>query len=70
MPQKRKKRFFFHFRKQTGELTLHWKNQCISVKNIECNVPVETKWNNQQPKIVLRGFATEVQIIDNKAIIN
>jgi|688.fasta_scaffold1532853_2 hypothetical protein len=65
----RKKRFFFHFRKQTGELTLHWNKQCVSVKNIECNVPVETKWNNQQPRVVLRGFATEVEFLDDKAII-
>jgi hypothetical protein len=65
----RKKRFFFHFRKQTGELTLHWNKQCVSVKNIECNVPLETKWNNQQPRVVLRGFATEVEFLDDKAII-
>lgn len=64
-----KKRFFFHFRKSTGELTLHWNKQCIPIKDIECNVPVETKWNNKQPRVVLRGFASSVEIIDNKAII-
>ena len=42
----KKKRFFFHFRKSTGDLTLHWNKQCIPIKNVECYVPVETKWNN------------------------
>jgi hypothetical protein len=65
----KKKRFFFHFRKSTGDLTLHWNKQCIPIKNIECKVPVETKWNKQQPKVVLRGFATSVIITDDKAII-
>ena len=61
----RKKRFFFHFRKSTGELTLHWNKQCIPIKNVVCNVPLETKWNSQQPRVVLRGYAKEI-IIDNK----
>jgi hypothetical protein len=65
----KKKRFFFHFRKTTGELTLHWNKQCISIKNIDCKVPIETKWNNQQPRIVLRGWATNVIFKNNKAII-
>jgi hypothetical protein len=65
----RSKRFFFHFRKSTGDLTLHWNKQCIPIKDIECRVPLETKWNKQQPKIVLQGFAKEVKIVNNKAYI-
>jgi hypothetical protein len=63
------KRFFFHFRKSTGELTLHWMNQCIPIKDIVCLVPLETKWNKQQPRVVLRGFAQEITIVDKKAYI-
>lgn len=59
------RRFFFHYRKQTGELTLHWNKQCISVRDIICNVPVETKWNKIQPLLVLQGWATSV-IVENK----
>jgi len=66
----KKRRFFFHFRKSTGEMTLHWNKQCIPVGNIQCNVPVETKWNNQQPRVVLQGWATNVTINDNTAIIS
>jgi hypothetical protein len=64
------RRFFFHFRKQTGELTLHWNKQCIPVKDIICNVPVETKWNKQQPHVVLQGWARSVEIENKRAIIN
>lgn len=64
------RRFFFHFRKQTGEMTLHWNKQCIPIKDIVCNVPVETKWNKQQPRIVLQGWATSVEVENKKAIIN
>lgn len=63
------KRFFFHFRKSTGDLTLHWKKQCIPIKDIVCNVPVETKWNKQQPLVVLQGFANNIEIINDKAVI-
>jgi len=65
----KKKRFFFHFRKSTGELTLHWNKQCIPVKNVDCNVPIETKWNKQQPRVVLRGFASTVEIVEGTAYI-
>lgn len=64
------KRFFFHFRKVTGELTLHWNKQCISIKDIVCNVPIQTKWNKQQPRVVLQGFANNVEINNGIAIIN
>ena len=56
------KRFFFHFRKSTGELTLHWDKKCIPIKNVDCKVPVETKWSKQQPRVVLRGFAKSIEI--------
>lgn len=65
----KKRRFFFHFRKSSGELTVHWNKQCIPVKDVVCNVPVETKWNKQQPRVVLRGWATEVLIANKIAFI-
>ncbi len=60
------KRFFFHFRKSTGELTLHWENKCIPIKDVDCRVPVETKWNKEQPRVVLRGYATTIEIDENR----
>lgn len=64
------RRFFFHFRKQTGELTLHWNKQCIPVKDIICNVPIETKWNKQQPLVVLQGWAKSIEVVGRTATIH
>ena len=33
--------------------------------DVICNVPIETKWNKTQPNLVMRGFASSVEIIDN-----
>lgn len=66
----KKYRFFYHYRKQTGGMTVHFKGQCIPVIDVECNVPCETKRNKVQPKLVLRGYASEVKVENNKAIIN
>ena len=65
----KKYRFFFHYRKQTEGMTLHFKGQCIPVYDIECRVKCETKRNKTQPNLVLRGFCKDVLIEDNKAII-
>lgn len=63
-------RFFFHYNKPNKLMTIHFKKQCILVKNIKCNVPIETKWNDkQQPNIVLRGFCKNIIIDNNTAII-
>lgn len=65
----KKYRFFYHYRKQTGGMTVHFKGKCIPVRDIECNVPCETKRNKTQPRLVLRGYASEVKIKGDKAII-
>jgi hypothetical protein len=62
-------RFFFHYRKQTGGMTIHFKNTCISVKDIECKVKCETKRNKTQPYLVLQGFCKGVKLEEDKAII-
>lgn len=56
----RKYRFFFHYRKQTGEMSLHFKNNCFQVKRIVCEVPCETKYNKTQPYLVMQGFCEEI----------
>jgi hypothetical protein len=65
-----KRRFFFHYNKFNHGMTVHWKNQCIPVDDISCEVPVETKWNNSQPRLVLRGWAEEVEVqsVDGRKI--
>lgn len=40
-------RFFFHYRRSTGGMTVHFKNKCYACKNVICNVPCETKYNKE-----------------------
>jgi hypothetical protein len=65
----KKYRFFFHYRKSTAGMTVHFKKSCAAVKEISCNVPVETKWSKNQPNIVMQGWANSVEIKNNRAII-
>jgi len=55
-------RFFFHYNKAKNTMTVHFRNKCIVVKHIRCDVPVETKWNKAQPRIVMRGWCHAVQL--------
>lgn len=41
----------------------------MRAKHIDCKVPVETKWNKQQPYLVLQGWASKVEINDNTCTI-
>ncbi len=71
----RKKRFFFHYNKPMAQrlgrpqVSVHFNRQCIIVDNIECTVPTEGKINKRQPYFVMQGFASDVRIENNKAII-
>lgn len=65
----KKYRFFYHFYKQKGKMSVHFKNTCNVVDNVECSVPCETKWNKTQPRLVMRGFATNVNIKNGIAYI-
>ncbi len=59
---KNKKRVFFHYRKSTGGMTVHYNKQCHPCKNIICNVPIESHYNEkQQPHLVMRGFAQAIK---------
>ena len=51
-------------------MTIHWKKECLQAKEIKCSVPVETKWNKIQPRLVIQGFASEVIIENDIAYIN
>jgi len=64
-----KTRFFFHYNKHTGKMTVHHMGACHSVNNIICNVACETKWNKEQPNLVMRGWCNEIQFNENKIAI-
>lgn len=50
-------------------MTLHFGGKCIPCWDVKCLVPCETKRNNRQPFLVMRGWAKEVVIEGNCAII-
>lgn len=50
-------------------MSIHWRGKCFTVSYIDCQIPVETKWNKRQPNLVLQGFATAVTITDDTATI-
>ena len=64
-----KYRFFYHFYKQKGKMSVHFKRSCTVVDDIICNVPCETKWRRTQPRLIMQGFAKSVKILNNKAYI-
>jgi len=62
-------RVYWHYYKQNGGRSVHFRGQCISVKDLTCLVPVETMWFENQPKLRVFGFCKEVLIENNRAII-
>ena len=51
-------------------MSIHFRNSCTVVDNVECRVACETKWKTTQPKLIMQGFASNVEIINNKAVIS
>lgn len=64
-----KYRFFYHYYKQKKKMSIHFRNTCTVVDNIECKVPCKTKWSKTQPNLRMQGFAKEVIIKNNIATI-
>jgi hypothetical protein len=62
-------RFFYHYFKQKDMWSVHFKNQCLVVEDIKCQIPCESKKNKRQPRRVMQGFATDVKIKNNIAYI-
>lgn len=65
----KKYRFFYHYYKQYGKMSIHFKKKCMVVDDVICEVGCETKWKPTQPKLVMQGWAKSVDIINNKAYI-
>lgn len=65
----KKYRFYFHWVKQTDKWSVHFKNECIHAEHLECNVPCEAKKNKRQPYRVMRGFASQVNVKNDKITI-
>jgi len=60
MNEVKKYRFFYHYRKSTGGMTVHFKGKCYPCIDVECLVPCFTKRNKEQPKLVLQGWCEKL----------
>ncbi len=55
------KAFWFHYNKPQSQrqghpvMTVHYKGQCLMVRNIVCSVPVRSRERNTQPRMVIAG---------------
>jgi hypothetical protein len=65
----KKYRFFTHYNKQHDKMTVHFRGKCYIAKDIVCNPAVETKWNDTQPRLVLRGWCSSIEVSIDKIII-
>jgi|LauGreDrversion2_6_1035139.scaffolds.fasta_scaffold122493_1 dihydroneopterin aldolase len=72
-----KTRWFMHYnkpesrRKGHAVMTLHYKDVCHLVRNVVVNTPCESHERTNQPRCVIRGWATDVVINkDGVATIN
>lgn len=62
-------RFFYHYYKGKKRMSVHFKGVCMVVNDIVCKVPCETHWNKRQPRLVMRGFAERVTVVEGIACI-
>lgn len=60
-------RFFYHYRKMDGRMTVHFRNQCMVATDVKCQVPCETKRNKRQPHLVMQGYCKSVDIAGDVA---
>lgn len=65
----KKYRFFYHYRRQDGLMSVHFRKKCTPIRDVECRVKSETKRNKEQPRLVIQGFATDIIFENDKAII-
>lgn len=66
----KKYRFYYHYYRAKGCLSVHWKGACYTADNIVVNVPTESKWKKGQPHLVIQGFAEDVKFENGVAYIN
>lgn len=65
----KKYRFFYHYYRQYNCMSVHYRGKCYRTKDVICKVETETKWNKRQPRLVERGWATSIDIQQDKIVI-
>lgn len=68
--------FYFHFNKIASraagkpKISIHYKNQCLIVDNLQISVNTNGRVRRNQPFFVIAGKAKDIQIKDGVAFIN
>lgn len=65
-----KRRFFYHYRKCDGQMSVHFQGICYPCHDVDCQVPCETKRNKRQPYLVMRGYASKIRRQGRKIVIS
>jgi hypothetical protein len=65
----RKYRFFYHYYKQKRKMSIHFRGTCTTVSHIICQPECQTKWRKTQPQLIMQGWATDVIINNDIAVI-
>lgn len=68
-PRQSKYSFFYWLHKGDSNLSVKFKKRSITINDVVCEVPFETRWNQKYRRIECYGVAGAVQIINNKAYI-
>ncbi len=63
------RRFFYHWRRCDGWMSLHFAGACHRVWDVEARAVTRTKRNKTQPRIVEQGFARRITITGDVAVI-
>ncbi len=67
--------FFYHYNKPASlkynlpKLSLHFQNKCHILNKIICHVPTYSHNQKRQPRVIIKGNAREIKIVDNIATI-
>lgn len=65
--------FYFHFNKpaslkyKSPKLSIHFNKSCHIVDKIICRVPTFSHNNKRQPRVVIKGRANKIVILDKVA---
>lgn len=60
--------FYLHYNKPASlkakapKMSVHFKKTCYIVDMIDCRQPTQSSIRNRQPKVVMKGMATDVEI--------
>jgi len=68
--------FYYHYSKPASlkykqpKLSLHFSNTCHIIDKITCHVPTYSHNQKRQPRVIIKGNAKSIKILDGAATIH